>query len=98
MRDASSIAYTAILLFSTLSLGQFSRAESYEFKDLGSWGAPTAINNLRQIVGTSVGGERTSSFLYVDGAITRIDIPGAANVFAYAINNEAQIAGYFERS
>jgi len=98
MRDSKSISYAAILLFLTLRPSQFGRAESYAFRDLGNWGAPTAVNNLRHVVGTSVGGERTSSFLYIDGLLTRLDIAGAANVFAYSINNENQIAGYFERS
>jgi uncharacterized membrane protein len=55
------------------------------------------INNLNQVVGTYDGGGvgGTHGFLYVNGAVSQIDVPGALATGATGINDRGQIVGSF---
>jgi probable HAF family extracellular repeat protein len=53
-------------------------------------------NNKGEVVGWYNDRSSDHAFLYSDGAYTRLDVSGAVNTFARAINNDNQIVGYFQ--
>ena len=57
---------------------------------------PTGINNAGQIVGNV--GFGFGGFLYIGGSFTTIDVPGASETGAIAINDRGQIVGGFSNS
>src|SRR5579872_1311072 len=95
MKRVAIFSSWSIVLLASL---QVIRADSYTFTSLGNWGSPNAINNAGQIVGTSIGGQQTSSLLYVSGILAPIAVPGSDNTFAYGINNAGQIVGSYSIS
>ncbi len=61
---------------------------------------PRGINDRGDIVGffaTSTPGHFVSGFLIRQGVVSVIDAPGAAATYLLGINNQGDIAGYFER-
>ncbi len=70
--------------------------------DLGFSGAPSAINNSGQIVGSypypNDENGYTHPFLLDHGTLVRIELPGEISGKAVAINNSGQIVGVSDRS
>jgi probable HAF family extracellular repeat protein len=66
---------------------------SLVFTSLSITGSPFGLNDSGDIVGTSLGGQRTTGFLYSGGVTTTLNVPGSANTFAYGINNSGVIVG-----
>jgi probable HAF family extracellular repeat protein len=74
-------------------------ADGYAVTDLGTLGGPSSyasgINNGGDVVGGSylAGGATTQAFVYRDGVMAGLEIPGTSYSSAYAINNRGQIVG-----
>lgn len=60
----------------------------------------TGVNDSGHVVGYSqyLHGPASSGFLFVNGTITAIDVPGASETYAEGINNRDDIVGYFKTS
>ena len=65
--------------------------------DHDAYTTPFGINDKGEIVGThKCGSGSVGAFLWSDGVFTAIDAPGATQTFAYGINNNTQIVGYYQ--
>ncbi len=66
---------------------------SLVFTSVGITGSPFGLNDYADIVGTSLGGQQTTGFLFSGGLTTTLSVPGSANTFAYGINSSGVIVG-----
>jgi len=88
---------SSFLSFSIFSYTPVLAISIYSVQDLGSLGGihteAHAINDHGQVVGTGhTATSQSQAFLWEDGAITMLEIPGSATE-AHDINNQGQIVG-----
>ena len=95
------VAILAAAAINVAPAAPLSRYKTIRYPGCNHYGDHTTlygINDAGQIVGThscSRDSGSTGAFLLSNGVFTAIDAPGATSTFAYGINNNAQIVGFY---
>jgi probable HAF family extracellular repeat protein len=86
----------SIGLLLSLAVGLANASEllqgNFSFTYLSGLGSPFGLNDNGAIVG-GVGGEQSQGFLYTNGIVTPLNVPGSTQTIAYGINNSEEVVG-----